>query len=334
MTLANNKILSIIIPVYNVEQYIRQCLDSIFNQNVDENLYEVIIVNDGTKDGSMNIVNSFTDHTNLLVVNQVNQGLSMARNNGLKASSSKYVWFVDSDDWLIQGSIDKVLAAIKDNECIDVIATILLCHKEESSFEYKEYTPAHYKLTGKEYLWSGYSKGASQRYIMRKDFLLYNNLSFYPQLLHEDGLFGNQMLYLARSIIILPEPVYVYRIRNNGSIMSSIKIKSADDLLFIYNALLEFMYEKVSPEDYIRYRISISSVLYSLMLFCIPIYDTPEFKSFYRFNKTYIKKQSSVLWQSPKYWEKALLMCFFPMQFIKLRQSLRLVKEKLRNKFH
>ena len=84
------KVLSIIIPVYNVEKYVRKTLESIFESTFPKSEFEVIVVNDGTKDNSMSIVNEFAaKFDNLKIINQENQGLSVARNTGLKAARGK-----------------------------------------------------------------------------------------------------------------------------------------------------------------------------------------------------------------------------------------------------
>ena len=85
---------SIVIPVYNVEKYIKKCLDSVANQSFKD--YEVIVVNDGTKDNSMDIVKEY----DFKVVNQKNMGLSEARNTGVKSSTGEYIIFLDSDDYI------------------------------------------------------------------------------------------------------------------------------------------------------------------------------------------------------------------------------------------
>ena len=110
--------LSIIIPVYNVEQYVGRCLQSCLSQShVKADDYELVIVNDGTKDNSMQVVEEMTRGcTNITVINQHNQGLSMARNAGLKEAKGEYVWFVDSDDWIAEGSISKIAAKIEATE--------------------------------------------------------------------------------------------------------------------------------------------------------------------------------------------------------------------------
>ena len=98
--------LSIIVPVYNVEKYIRLCMESIFKQGLDENDYEVIIVNDGTPDKSMEMITDIiVAHQNIHVINQENQGLSVARNNGIAAAKGEYIQFLDSDDLLIDNSL-------------------------------------------------------------------------------------------------------------------------------------------------------------------------------------------------------------------------------------
>lgn len=105
--------LSIVIPVYNVEPFIRGTLDSIYKQGVDESLFEVIAVNDGTPDNSMAIVEMFADaHTNLAIINQKNQGLSAARNSGIKVAKGDYIWVVDSDDSITENSISQALGEI------------------------------------------------------------------------------------------------------------------------------------------------------------------------------------------------------------------------------
>lgn len=98
--------LSIIIPIYKVENYICGTLESIYNQECAEDIFEVICINDGTPDGSMQIVGEFAlKHANLHIINQENQGLSCARNAGLRIAKGDYIWFVDSDDQVADGSI-------------------------------------------------------------------------------------------------------------------------------------------------------------------------------------------------------------------------------------
>ena len=109
--------LSIIIPIFNVEKYIDKCLDSIFSQCVDNTMYEVILVNDGTQDDTLTVLRPYLEkNENCVLINQENQGVSVARNTGLLKSKGDYVWFIDSDDWLERGSIEYIIDLIK-KEC-------------------------------------------------------------------------------------------------------------------------------------------------------------------------------------------------------------------------
>ena len=91
---------SVIVPVYNVEKYVARCLESLVNQQCDCS-YEIIIINDGTKDNSMEIVNDYAAHYDFIhVYAQKNSGVSVARNNGIAKARGKYVMFVDSDDYV------------------------------------------------------------------------------------------------------------------------------------------------------------------------------------------------------------------------------------------
>ena len=100
---------SIIIPVYNVEKYLKKCLDSVFNQTYKD--YEVIVVNDGTKDNSMDIVKDYA----VKVINQKNQGLSAARNAGVKKATGDYLIFLDSDDYWEKGLLKELSKSLKNN---------------------------------------------------------------------------------------------------------------------------------------------------------------------------------------------------------------------------
>ena len=104
------KNLSIIVPVYNVERYIRSCFETIFKQGLKSDEYEVIIVNDGTKDRSMEMIEDIIkQHNNISVINQENQGLSVARNNGICAAKGEYIFMPDPDDLLTEKSLDLLL---------------------------------------------------------------------------------------------------------------------------------------------------------------------------------------------------------------------------------
>ena len=124
--------LSIIVPVYNVEKYVRPCMESIFRQGLDEDCFEVIIVNDGTEDHSMEVIQDIIDqHKNIIVINQENQGLSVARNNGIAMAKGGYILMPDSDDMLIDNSLKPLLEIAIETKADIIVADFLKMNSEE-----------------------------------------------------------------------------------------------------------------------------------------------------------------------------------------------------------
>lgn len=258
--------LSIIIPVYNVERYIRKCLNSIYSQNINQDLFEVIVVNDGTKDNSMSIVEEFANtHNNLSILNQKNQGLSIARNNGIKIAQGRYVWCVDSDDWISDNALNIILPNL--NKDYDTLK-ILLRRVKESDGTYNDDTYNQYLkdkrvVRGKDYLFDEGQFAPAQNFIYKKQFLYSHELSYYPNIYHEDAEFGFRALYLAKSVCLIKNVCYNYLLRDSNSIMSSFKLKNFQDLLLIYKNLTEFRHEHVNPNDYKYWDGSTTKLLYT-----------------------------------------------------------------------
>lgn len=121
--MAKNIKISVIVPVYNVEKYIRQCLESIINQTY-KNL-EIIIVNDGTRDNSMKIVEEYLSDERIRVINKENGGISSARNRGIEEATGEYVSFVDSDDWLEIDLYERIVQILEGNK-VDIIFLIII----------------------------------------------------------------------------------------------------------------------------------------------------------------------------------------------------------------
>src|SRR5690606_27089299 len=107
-------LLSIVIPVYNVSEYVEKCIRSCYNQAVNQSCYEIIVINDGSKDDSLAICERLQEEfTDLKIITQNNKGLSGARNTGIANAHGKYIWFVDSDDWIEDNCLIEIFELIK-----------------------------------------------------------------------------------------------------------------------------------------------------------------------------------------------------------------------------
>ena len=318
--------LSIIIPIYKVEQYILQCLNSIKVQMRHLNI-EIILVNDGTPDNSIEIALSIINNdTRFFIINQNNQGLSVARNTGLENANGDYIWFVDSDDWLEPNAINVVINAIENNPEIEVFSTILMMNYEDTGRRIVEYRPNPNVKNGRDYMFRNNNAncGACQRYIFKHSFLDRYSLRFMPNVYHEDGDFSLRMLYLANRLMIIPQPVYNYRIRTSGSIMSTRNMKMNYDLVKIFSTLENFCDKNVNEEDYWPYKAKIFGCLRSTILFSRKEIFSEDFQKFYLEHKELIHEKSGELLLHPfaigwRRFVEALHFYFFPLFYTKLK---------------
>lgn len=287
--------LSIIIPVYKVEKYIRECLSSIFCQNLDENV-EVIVVNDGTTDNSMAIVDEFAQcNNNLVLINQTNQGLSVARNVGLDYATGEYVWFVDSDDSIVEGSLQYLLNYIS-KYTADVIGfdMIAMWESDKRVQLLPIVTSSHYSnLYGNNLVRRNIihkiHTAAVQRYLFRRSFIEMHKLRFLPNIIHEDVDFMGRTLFFAQNIRLERKTIYRYLQRTTGSIMATLDMRSMECRHLILLNLEAFSKENVSN---INDQIFLDDYKFKTLLLML------EFKSIQNRRETlYFIKKNSVFYQ-------------------------------------
>lgn len=229
-------LLSIIVPVYNVEKYIRPCIESIFNQGLDEDCFEVIIINDGTKDRSMEMIaDIISQYNNITVVNQENQGLSVVRNNGIALAKGEYILMPDSDDLLIENSVPSILEAALSTKADLVVADFLNMTDEETEllkthppqqrtiFEYKEKTGEQLFLEDLDpyycYVWCT---------LFRREFLIKNDLKFVPGIYIQDVPFTHECYLKANNCLRTSWLLNIYRRGHESATFSFNKKKEMD----------------------------------------------------------------------------------------------------------
>lgn len=226
--------LSLIIPVYNVEEYIYNCLSSCIDQINSSDEVEIIVVNDGSTDNSINVIKSkFNNIPCIKLVSQDNEGLSSARNTGLKCAKGEYVWFIDSDDWIASTSLSTIMTVLLDKK-VDAIA-FSYATVRDSEINECVLRSSNSIISGKDYLNSNFYVQVPF-YVFRRQFLLDNKLQFRPAIYHEDFEFTPRMLYHATQVLICDNIFYYYRLRSN-SITSTFSLKRVSDMFIVANSL-------------------------------------------------------------------------------------------------
>lgn len=252
--------LSIIVPVYNVEQYIVKCIESLLVNATDD--YEIVIVNDGTKDHSIDLVREHFHDPKIRIVEQENQGLSVARNTGVAEAKGDYLWFVDSDDWVEPNSVDIICEALSEGN-IDVLY-------QASTFVYQEGERHEDKRSHPE----GVCRGAelllstcptcAQFYIVERSFWLAHQFAFYPGILHEDNELMFKVVYKAERIKCLDMPLYYHNLRP-GSITQTFNPKRCYSLRIVLESMFDFMEKEVRNEDRKVFAPYILDALYAML---------------------------------------------------------------------
>lgn len=239
---------SIIIPVYNVEKYLRECLDSVLNQVFDS--YEIICIDDISTDNSRKILEEYANNCSKIriVSHDVNRGLSAARNTGLKHARGKYILFVDSDDMLVEGALEELYRYAEDNNLDNIyfdyeIKNELGIEKKSNNKIKKEFVDIQRVYEGQE-LFCMFAKKKewkieAWRQFYKREFLENCKCEFYDGILHEDNLFSFICAMQAKRVMEIPKKYYVYRHRNN-SIMTTINEKRAESLYIVLMEIFNY----------------------------------------------------------------------------------------------
>lgn len=228
------KKLSVIVPIYNVEKYIRTCIESIFNQDLTDDDFELILVNDGTPDKSMEMISDIIQaHKNIQVINQSNQGPSVARNNGLEKASGEYIYFVDSDDLLVDHCLSLLLSKVSDKKVDLVVANFIELSNEKIGTT-ETAVPKDIAITENsgENIYLDYLSPYDCHVwhtLFKRQFLLDNNITFHPYIYYEDVPYMHECYLKAQTCLRIEMPIYIYRKGNTMSITSKFDKRSGMD---------------------------------------------------------------------------------------------------------
>jgi len=241
-------LISVIVPIYNVEDYIEECLKSIAQQNYSN--YEVILINDGSTDDSMKVVSLFIESNSekFRLYHKENGGLSDARNFGLNKAKGEFVVFIDSDDYIAPTMLSTVGNAAQESKS-DIVCFALAEVSEQGNKI--RYIPANstlsigtYALSDAKNLISSSLPNACNK-LIRKSLFTQNNIQFPVGLWYEDLAINPKLFFFANSITFIEDELYFYRQRD-GAITKTFSLKVMD----IYQVLASLVtFFKVTPYE-------------------------------------------------------------------------------------
>lgn len=242
MRLTMSKI-SVIVPVYNVDQYLKRCLDSILSQTYTD--FEVILVNDGSKDSSGKICDEYCSaFCNVFAIHQENAGLSAARNTGIdwvmQNSDSEWLTFIDSDDWIHERTFETLIAALRENN-----ADISVC-KFERTFGAEPIVDTeklHGTIVNTEnfYIENNVVATVAWGKIYKKS--LFSNIRYPVGKIHEDEYTTYKLLFRANKVVYIDQPLYYYY-QNPKGIMKSAWNPKRMDVINAYEQQIFYFQDK------------------------------------------------------------------------------------------
>lgn len=266
-------VVSIIVPIYNVQDFVEKCIESILNQTFED--FELLLVNDGSTDHSKEICERFVERDNRVrLLNKENGGLSDARNYGLDNSKCDYIIFIDSDDYVDKRFVEDLYTAITDadsevsiceysevNEQGNLISVVGLNNHDNSS-----------ELTGKDILRLFYQPGGVVNQVVWNKIYkrsVFKNIRFATGRLYEDGYIIAPLYWNIRKVSLVRKKLYFY-VKRSGSIMNSTlnmkKLTDADEA-FLYR--MEFFKKRdnelylLAIDEYLSWIITVSGYVYS-----------------------------------------------------------------------
>lgn len=240
-------LLSVIVPIYNVGEYLTKCINSILVQKL-ENI-EIILVDDGSTDISIEICNNYLNKYDFVkVLHKQNGGASSARNYGLRLSIGQYIVFMDSDDWWNPDvSVNKMMeyAGLKPEKEMFLFTSYdyiegsgYFQRNEHKNLENIDTSTV--KAFYRSLLYNGNLEVAAYTKVLKRDFLIQNNLYFDTNLVCEDNEWMIRLLRVAKKVDVIYQPLYIYRAGRADSITNTIKKKNIVDLLSIVQGSLDY----------------------------------------------------------------------------------------------
>lgn len=262
--------LSVIVPCYNVEEYLERCIDSLVHQDIEVNAYEVLLIDDGSTDKTGDICDRYaTRYPQVQVIHQSNAGQGAARNVGLDHAKGKYIFFVDGDDFVAENCFAHLLR-LADNNNLDVLAFDSLDVEEHAPVPTisGETTQAVNVQTGAAYISQNTMRGPVWWYIAKRDMIEREQLRFPEGHFLEDSPFTPDVLLSAQRMAKISKVCYYYVQRSSSTMHSKRdkhRLSILGDYIFSYTSVDEVIAKhrtKIDASAYLRLCARRDSFLY------------------------------------------------------------------------
>lgn len=321
-----NPVISIIIPVYNVEDYLHGCVDSILSQEFKN--WEILLVDDGSTDSSSSICDTYAKNDlRIKVFHKKNGGVSSARNLGIKMMRGKYVWFVDADDLILPNSLSLLYAFSEENnlDCVQFSYYNFISHTDKIHAAINYVTSVYTSLAdyGSHYVYSF----EVWKIFIKREILMLNSILFSEEIKYaEDQEFVLNILAHSTRIATMSNVLYGYRQQRLGQAMSNIQICNIRDNLIVANNLLH-LYAKMPERTNSVLLISINYIIKNYFYFIAQsecqIIEIIRLWSDYRM---FFKNKYLPVYKKHKVLSKILYLCYyFPFIYI---YYIRILKRK------
>lgn len=272
---------TVVIPVYNVRDYIEECLDSVVGQSLHD--IEIVCVNDGSTDGSREILYRYADaDSRIRIVDQANAGLSAARNVGARVASGEYLYFLDSDDYIDTDALERLYARASEDR-LDVLYFNGRVFYENDEVESSHADEAEYftRVNAYDGVMSGSEmfvrmsehddhKPMVPMQLFRTQFYEDSQLSFYEGIVHEDNLFSFLCALQAQRAGYTPAECFHRRVRGDSIVTTAKGVKNFKGFLVTYVEMLRFAGAREYDDETSSAIARLASVIYgqALMLYC------------------------------------------------------------------
>ena len=305
-------VVSVIIPVYNGEKYLKECLDSVIRQSFSH--WEMICINDGSTDGSLRILEDFARMDDRIrVLSQDNQGQSAARNAGMRCALGAYILFLDCDDRLMPDALERLTERAAEDQ-LDILyfdgETFFNdgLDTEEKFAGYRQVYHAKITisgtLTGTEMFRTLYESGSYRvsvcMQLFRRTFLQETGMTFYPGILYEDNLFTMKTMTQAKRTGYCHQTFYMRRIRPNSIVTQSKDYRHLRSYVIAYTQIAAYAMDAKLPAEVMP---GVRAQLRSLMAHAVDVFSSLDPQQREKITRTY--PESSLILETVTVWEKA-----------------------------